>query len=278
MKVEVKVRARDLTAWIGALIVVGFAFVAVAGHWLEPANPTAENLAAALLPPGPGHPFGTDPLGRDILSRLIAATAVDLWITGAGMVAALAIAIPAGLLAGHRGGRWDAIITSLSDGVLTFPTIVLAIAIVSLLGMGTTSLIVAVALTTAPQLVRIVRGLAIGLRDAPFVEGARAAGSGEARILGRHVLPNIIGSTLVAASLLASQAVLIAAALGFLGLGVRPPAPEWGTMLSDSRSYLLTDPSLMVLPGACIALFVLGLNMLGDGLRDALDPKLRGRV
>jgi ABC-type dipeptide/oligopeptide/nickel transport system permease subunit len=144
--------------------------------------------------------------------------------------------------------------------------------------MGETSLIVAVALTTAPQLVRIIRGLAIALRGAPFVESARAAGSSEIRILALHVFPNVIGSTLVAASLLASQAVLIAAALGFLGLGVRPPAPEWGTMLSDSRSYLTTDPALMVLPGACIALFVLGLNMLGDGLRDALDPKLRGRL
>jgi peptide/nickel transport system permease protein len=273
-----KVRARDLTAWAGALIVAGFVFIALAQRWLEPASPVAQNLSAALLPPGPGHPLGTDPLGRDILSRLIAATGVDLWITGAGIVAALLVAIPTGLLAGHRGGRWDAFITAVSDGVLTFPTIVLAIAIVSLLGMGTTSLIVAVALTTAPQLVRIIRGLAIGLREAPFVEGARAAGSGETRILALHVLPNIIGSTLVAASLLASQAVLIAAALGFLGLGVRPPAPEWGTMLADSRPYLLTDPSLMVMPGACIALFVLGLNMLGDGLRDALDPKLRGRV
>jgi peptide/nickel transport system permease protein len=273
-----KVRARDLTAWIGALIVAGFTFVALAAGRLEPTSPTAQNLSAALAPPGPGHPFGTDPLGRDILARLIAASAVDLWITGAGMLAALAIALPTGLLAGHRGGRWDALIAAASDAVLTFPTIVLAIAIVSLLGMGTTSLIVAVALTTAPQLMRIVRGLAIGLREAPFVEGARAAGSGEARILGRHVLPNIIGSTLVAASLLASQAVLIAAALGFLGLGVRPPAPEWGTMLSDSRPYLVSDPALMVLPGACIALFVLGLNLLGDGLRDALDPRLRGRV
>ncbi len=273
-----KIRARDLTAWVGGLIVAMFVIVALAHHWLEPYNPTAENLSAALLPPGPGHPLGTDPLGRDILSRLIAATAVDLWITGAGMLAALAIAIPIGLLAGHRGGRADALITAASDGVLTFPTIVLGIAIVSLLGMGETSLIVAVALTTAPQLVRIIRGLAIALRGAPFVESARAAGSSEIRILALHVFPNVIGSTLVAASLLASQAVLIAAALGFLGLGVRPPAPEWGTMLSDSRSYLTTDPALMVLPGACIALFVLGLNMLGDGLRDALDPKLRGRL
>jgi peptide/nickel transport system permease protein len=273
-----RVRARDLTAWLGAAIVAAFVGIALARRWLVAASPTAENLSAALLPPGPGHPFGTDPLGRDVLARLLAATGVDLWITGAGTVAALAVALPAGLLAGYRGGRWDTLITAVSDGLLTFPTIVLAIAIVSLLGMGATSLVVAVALTTAPQLVRIVRGLAIGLRDAPFVEGARAAGSGEARLLARHVLPNIIGATLVAASLLASQAVLVAAALGFLGLGVRPPAPEWGTMLADSRPYLLTDPALMVLPGAGIALFVLGLNMLGDGLRDALDPKLRGRV
>lgn len=273
-----KLRARDMTAWVGALIVAVFIVIALTSRWLAPASPTAQNLSAALLPPGAGHPMGTDPLGRDILSRLIAATAVDLWITGAGTLAALAIAIPTGLAAGYRGGRFDAIITSVSDGVLTFPTIVLAIAIVSILGMGTSSLIVAVALTTAPQLVRIIRGLAIGLRGSPFVEGARAAGSGELRILALHVLPNVIGSTLVATSLLASQAVLIAAALGFLGLGVRPPAPEWGTMLSNSRPYLLTDPSLMVMPGACIALFVLGLNMLGDGLRDALDPKLRGRI
>jgi ABC-type dipeptide/oligopeptide/nickel transport system permease subunit len=208
-----------------------------------------------------------------VLSRLLAASRMDLFIACAGILCALALGVPLGLIAGYVGGRADAALSAIIDSMLTFPTLILAVILVSLLGSGTTSLVLAVTLTAAPAIARVARGLAMELRDKDFVEAAKAQGTSVARILRRHLLPNAVGRVVVVASVLASQSILTVTALGFLGLGVQPPAPEWGNMLVNSRTYLLSQPSLMLYPGLAISGFILGVNLIGDMLRDVLDVR-----
>ena len=264
---------RTPLAVLGASLVLLFAIIAACASWIAPHDPLAQDLGASLQPPSPAHALGTDELGRDILSRLLVASRVDLLIALGGIFLALAIAVPTGLAAGYLGGRVDTIVSSLTDSLLTFPTLVLAVILVSLVGSGGTSLVLAVALTTAPSIARVVRGLALELRGQEFVDAARALGAGHDRVVLRHILPNTVGRVVVISSVLASQSILTVTALGFLGLGIQPPAPEWGTMLAKSRTHLASAPHLMVFPGLAISGFVLGMNLIGDVLRDVLDPR-----
>jgi ABC-type dipeptide/oligopeptide/nickel transport system permease subunit len=266
---------KESTFAVGLCILLVFVFVSLFAAWIAPQAPEDQDLMSALQPPSAKHWFGTDELGRDLFSRVVHAARVDLAIAIGGVMLAYAVALPFGLLAGYYGGKTDRWISSVSESILTFPSLVLAIVLVSVIGTGISGLIVTIMVTQAPQLIRYIRGFVLQIRGMEYVEAARAAGSGTGYILFRHILRNTLGPTVVVLSLLASEAVLVAAALGFLGLGVQPPDPEWGTMLSRSRSYFTQTPHLMIFPGMAIALLILGFNLVGDGLRDMLDAKKR---
>ena len=240
---------------------------------LAPADPYAQDLANILLPPGAGHLFGTDAFGRDILARVLYGARISLLEVACGVSLAVAVGVPLGLLAGTAGGALDAGLMWAMDIAFAFPAIVLAILIVSVLGPSLANLLLAVAAFSVPVYARLSRNLAVGVRALEFVDAAAAAGSGRWRIIRRHIGPNTMGPVLVQATLTAGTAVLSAASLSFLGLGAQPPLPEWGTMLSDGRNYLGVSPWLSFFPGAAVMVTVLGFNLLGDGLRDVLDPR-----
>jgi ABC-type dipeptide/oligopeptide/nickel transport system permease subunit len=225
-----------------------------------------------LEPPSAAHWFGVDEVGRDILSRLIVGTRTTLLIALVSVAVAGVLGVALGLVSGYFGGLTDRVVTALMDLLLTIPSIVLAIAIVAAVGASATGLTVAITVSFVPPLSRLVRGRVLELREEDYVSAARTIGVGRARILVRHLLPNAVSVIVIELSLLAGQAVLVASALGFLGLGVQPPDPEWGAMLGTSREYFAVAPHLVVAPGIAISLLVFAFNALGDGLRDRFDP------
>jgi peptide/nickel transport system permease protein len=269
------VRTPAVAAGIG--LIAGFLVLAAAGPWLAGRDPLEQDLAEFLQPPSAASWFGTDELGRDLLSRVVVAARADLALVVAGIALAAGVAFPFGLAAGYLQGALDRVVTALSDAVLTFPSLVLAVVLVSLFGAGLRGVVAAVGLTTAPALLRLIRSLVLQTAAQDYVDAARALGAGHPAIVARHVLPNILGRSIVYTTLLGSHALLTITALGFLGLGIQPPAPEWGNMLANARTYLGTAPWLTVFPAIAIVLFILGLNLLGEALRDLLDPKLLWR-
>ena len=258
---------------VGAVIVVAFALLALLAPWISPADPNRQDLLSALAGPSGEHLLGTDALGRDLLTRILYGARFEIAIVVPSVLAALVVALPFGLLSGYHG-RWvDRVISTLSDSVLTFPSLVIAIVLVAVLGTGTWPLVVTLIVTQAPQMVRYVRGFTRQVASTQYVLASRAAGSRVTTILIQHVLRNVLGPILVILSLFASEALLVIAALGFLGIGVQPPTPEWGTMLSEGRADFVEHPHVMIFPGLAIALLILGFNVLGDGLRDRLDQR-----
>lgn len=268
-------RVPAIAAGLG--LVAGFVLLGFFAPWIAPHDPTAQDLMAVLQPPSAAHWFGTDDLGRDLASRVIIAARADLTIVILGIGLSLAIAVPVGLIAGFIGGHTDRVLIGISDAALTFPSLVLAIVLVSLFGAGLQSVIVAVGLTTAPALARLIRSLVLTTVGADYVEAARAIGASPVRLIRRYILPNIGGRVIVYTTLMGSHAMLTVTALGFLGLGVQPPAAEWGNMLATTRTYLATASWLLLAPGGAIVLFIFGLNLLGDALRDLFDPRLLWR-
>ena len=260
---------------LSMMLLAVFVLMALLAPWVAPYSYEAQDLANVLAPPNAAHWFGTDDLGRDILSRLIWGARPSLLVGVVGVGAGAIVGLPFGLLAGFRGGRADRLIMGLVEVVLTFPSIVLSIAIVAVIGAGTLSVIIAIAVTTAPAIAVIARASALSERNRDYVEAAHALGASESRVIVRHILRNIFPPVLTETTLRVSQAILVAAALGFLGLGVQPPLPEWGTMLSQGRSYLAVAPHLTYFSGLFIALLVLGFNLAGDTLRDLYDPRLK---
>lgn len=272
---------RNPPALAGAAAALAVVLAALLAPWLAP-HP-ADALGAVhperkLQPPGPGHWLGTDELGRDLLSRILFGARLSLLAAALAVGLALLLGVPLGLLAGYAGGRADLWLTRLTDVVLGFPPLLLAVALAAAFGPSLVNAMVATALAWWPWYARIVRAEAAALRVRPFVEGARAAGASDLRILLRHVLPNALPPVIVQASLDVGSVILTAAALGFLGLGAQPPQPEWGLMVSTGRTYLLTHPWVAVAPGLAIFVTALAFNLLGDGLREALDPRLRRRA
>jgi ABC-type dipeptide/oligopeptide/nickel transport system permease subunit len=259
----------------GLALVLGFALLALGGPLVSGYDPIAPVLADRLQGPSPTHLLGTDDTGRDVATRLAHGARVSLLMGVLAMAISAGVGVPLGLLAGYLGGWWDLVIMRLVDLLLTLPSIVLAIAIVSSLGAGVASVIIAVGITTIPAFARLAQAAALTLRHLEFVQAARALGASTPRILAQHVLPNALPPLIVQASLGVGTTILTAASLGFLGLGVQPPAAEWGAMLSRGRTYIASAPLLVAFPGLAIALLVLGCNLVGDGLRDALDPRLR---
>src|SRR5262245_23094348 len=274
-------RARRLVATPavagGLVLLAAILLIGMFGPWLAGRDPLEQDLSEFLQPPSSARWFGTDDLGRDLWSRVIVAARADLALVVLGIGVAVVLALPLGLIAGYFRGPLDRAITALSDAVLTFPTLVLAVVLVSLFGAGLGGVVAAVGLTTAPALLRLVRALVLQTAALDFVDAARALGAGHGAILGRHVVPNILGRGIVYTTLLGSHALLTVTALGFLGLGIQPPAPEWGNMLANARTYLGSAPWLTFFPALAIIAFILGLNLLGEALRDLLDPKLLWR-
>jgi ABC-type dipeptide/oligopeptide/nickel transport system permease subunit len=258
---------------VGGAIVLTLALVAVAAPVIAPTDPYAQSLSTVLQPPSRAHLFGTDALGRDILSRIVYGARYELGLAIPPVLLALCIALPLGMSAGYLGGWTDRVVTFLTDTVLTLPSLVLAIIMVAVLGSGTLPLVATLVVTQTPPMVRYVRGFSSQVAAAQFILAARSSGSTVGSILLRHIARNILGPVLVISSLFASEAVLVIAALGFLGIGVQPPAAEWGTMLNEGRVDFLGAPHVMVFPGLAIALLILGFNLLGDGLRDRLDTR-----
>lgn len=260
-------------AGLGVLTILAFA--AIFASWLAPYDPLAVNAAESLLPPGQTHLAGADLFGRDIFSRLLFGARVSL-LTGAAAV--LIASVPGtllGLMAGYYG-RWvDGVIMRCMDVMLSLPGMLLALGIVAALGPGLFNVMMAVGIVGIPSYTRLVRGSVLLANQALYVRAARAVGCGELRILFRHIFPNVLGHIIVLATLNVAWAILNASSLSFLGLGAQPPTPEWGAMLSEGRLYMRQAPWIMVAPGLTLALTILSINMVGDGLRDALDPRLR---
>src|SRR6266550_5031139 len=266
---------RNRGATLGAVVLIVLVVVAIAAPLVAGYDPIEQNLRARLEPPGPAHPMGTDNLGRDIFSRVIYGARISLRIgfisIGIASLAGLALGLPAG----YYGGRIESIIMRLMDVMLAFPGILLALIVISLLGSSLTNVMIAVGVGGIPPFTRLVRGSVLSTRGNVYVEAARVVGCRDVRIVLRHILPNMLAPLIVFATLGVASAILSGAALSFLGLGVQPPAPEWGLMLADGRGYLRGYWWMATFPGLAIMLATLAINMLGDGLRDVMDPRLR---
>lgn len=262
-------------AIFGLAVLGGLLALGVFAPLVAPYSPLAVSQSAPLAPPSGAHLFGTDDLGRDELSRVIFGARISLTVASVSALLALVIALPLGLAAGYRGGGLDSVVTRLFDTVYAFPDILLGIGLVTILGASLSNVILAVAVVNVPTLGRLVRVAVLGQRDEEYVEAARALGASDARTIVRHLLPNVFSPLLVQVTVVMSQAILLEAAFSFLGLGVRPPAPSWGTMLNDGREFLAQAPWLGIFPGLAITTLILGLNALGDALRIALNPRRR---
>jgi peptide/nickel transport system permease protein len=266
---------RQRLALTGAIIVTFFAVVAIVGPAVAPFGDTEQHTADRLQGPSSRYLFGTDEFGRDVLSRLLYGARISYEVGAIVVGIAGTFGILFGMIAGYRGGWVDNIITLLMDVIYAFPAVLLAIAVITLLGNNLTNAILAISLVYMPPFVRVVRGAAITVRHTAYIEAARSLGATTPRILSRHVFPNITAPLIVQTSLSFAFAILSEAGLAFLGLGNKAPAPSWGSMVSTSYNYLQLNAWAAIFPGVAIALTVLGFNLLGDGLRDALDPRLR---
>jgi len=259
-------------AGLGLLVVVALA--ALAAPVLAPEPPDRLSLGESLQPPTPAHPCGTDYYGRDVLSRVLHGARVSLAISLSAQLVALGLGVTLGVLAGYFGGWVDLAVMRTVDVFLAFPDLLLAIGIAAALGPGLPSVLVALGLVGWPGLCRLVRGEVMALRERDFIQAAKAIGAGHGWILWRHVLPNVVAPTVIATSLGLGSRIMQEASLSFLGLGVQPPVASWGSMVHFGLRWLSRAPWLVIFPGLAIAIAVLGFNLLGDGLRDALDPRL----
>jgi len=258
---------------IGTFIVVGAALLALLGPSMTPFDPAAQTLPLRLARPSAAHPFGLDELGRDILARVLAGARISFLVGLTVVFVSASVGTLLGAAAGYFGGLLDDAISRVIDVLLAFPGLLLAIALVAVLGPSLANVLVALTIIGWVGYARLVRGQVLRARELDYVQAARAQGAGVARILWRHVIPAALPAVVVQATLGMAGAIVSEAALSFLGLGVQPPTPSWGTMLNGGRAHLLDAPHLTVFPGLAIAILVLGFNFLGDGLRDLTDPK-----
>ena len=263
------------TTLAGLLICLVIIVSAVFAPWLAPFDPTEQNIMDRLQPPGGDYLLGTDQFGRDILSRLMWGGRISLTVSLGAIGVAIVIGGTIGMVSGYIGGRFDLFVMQVMDVLLSFPSLILGLIVVALLGPELVNLVVAIALTAIAPFARVARAPTLALKERAFVEAGRALGFSHLRILFRHILPNILSEVMVMGTLWLATAVRVEASLSFIGLGVKPPTPTWGGMTRDGFENILDAPWLAICPGVAILLLVLGLNMVGDGLRDATDPKLR---
>ncbi len=266
---------RNRLAMVGLVIIIILIITAIFADYIAPYGYAEQNLANQYQTPNAEHWFGTDELGRDIFSRVVYGSRVSLRVGFISVSISMTIGVAIGAITGYYGGKIDNILMRFIDIVQALPDILLAIAIMAALGPGLTNLMVAVGIAAIPGYARLVRSSVLSLRDQEFVEAARANGSSDARIILKHIIPNCMAPIIVQATLGVAYAIINAAGLSFIGLGLEPPTPEWGAMLSGGRAYIRDYPHMTLFPGLAIVLTILALNLLGDGLRDALDPKLK---
>ena len=265
--------ARNRLAMLGLALVLLLVLVAVLAPWIAPYPPTIGELSERLQPPSAQHWFGTDDQGRDILSRLIHGSRVTLYVVLLVAVLAAPVGLLVGTAAGYAGGWVDAVLMRITDIFLAFPRLILALAFVAALGPGIENAVIAIAITSWPPYARIARAETLTIRQADYINAVKLLGAGPARIVLRHVMPMCLPSVIVRVTLDMAGIILTAAGLGFLGLGAQPPMPEWGAMIAAGRAYVLDQWWVAAAPGAAIFVVSLAFNLLGDGLRDALDPK-----
>ena len=263
-------------AMAGGAVIALLVVMGIAGPWIAPYDPLDQDLAQSLHGPSWAHWFGTDSFGRDILSRVLYGARISLLVGVASQGIAFSLGVAMGLVSGYYGGKVDALIMRLADVTLAFPTLLLLIAITAAFQPGLTVVFVAIGIVGWAGLARLVRSQTLVVRELDFVQAARALGMSDLRLLARHVLPNTLAPAIIAVTLGMAGAILLEAALSFIGLGAQPPTPSWGSMISDGRDFLRTAPWISLFPGLAIGLVVLGFNLFGDGLRDAMDPRLRG--
>lgn len=260
-------------AVLGAILILAYIGVALAAPVLYRADPAQPDLERVLKTPSTVDPLGTDELGRSILGRIVWGSRLSLMIAFTVVAVGMVIGVPIGLISGYYGGKVDFIIQRFTDVLLAFPGFLLALALIAVLGVGFANTVISVAISMVPQYIRLVRSSALSVRELLYVEAARALGMRDFKILLRHILPNVMVPIIVQTTLNLGVAILFAAGLGFLGVGIQPPTPEWGTMLGTGRIYIFKAPHVATFPGLAIFLAVLAFNLMGDGLRDALDPR-----
>ncbi|WP_348624593.1 nickel transporter permease [Paenibacillus peoriae] len=262
-------------AFVGLSIIIFFVIIALIAPWIAPFDYKEQNLVSRLQPPSAEHWFGTDDLGRDLLTRTLYGARISLWVGFLSVIGSMIVGTALGLIAGFYGKWADMAISRLFDILLAFPGILLAIAIVAILGPSLENALYAIAIVNVPTYGRLVRSKVLSVKTEEYITSARALGANNTRIILRYILPNSLTPIIVQGTLGIGTAIIEAAALGFLGLGAQPPEPEWGKMLSDSRQYIQNAPWTVIFPGVSIMLTVLGFNLMGDGLRDVLDPRAK---
>jgi peptide/nickel transport system permease protein len=268
-----RVGRRRPAALVGAAIVALFVVMALGAPWIVTADPVRTDWSQIRKAPSWAHPFGTDDLGRDGFSRVVWGARISMQAGVFSIFLAMAIGVPTGLVAGYYRGALDQLIMRLTDAWLAFPFLILAIGLVTILGPSLTNATLAIGLGATPTYIRLTRGLVLSTKEEDYVHGARALGAGDVRVMGRHILPNIVSAILVQATVAIPTAIIAEAVLSFLGLGVQPPAPSWGTMLNAAQQFLEQAPWMAYWPGLAIFLLALSFNLAGDGLRDVLDPR-----
>ena len=267
-----RLRRRPMAVF-GLVVASLFVLMALFAPLIAPYDPAATNFSAVLQGPSAAHIMGTDDLGRDVFSRVVYGARASLEAGVLATLLALVVAVPLGLMAGYYRGWWDPVISRVSDVMLAFPFLIVAVGMAAIFGPSLRNVVVALGVAAIPWVVRVTRGEALALREQEFVRAAVANGAGDRTILGRHLLPNMAGTLLVQATVWIPQAIIGEAVLSFLGLGVQPPTPSWGSMLSAAQPFISLDAWLAVWPGLAIFLATLSFNLLGDGLRDVLDPR-----
>jgi peptide/nickel transport system permease protein len=266
---------KNKMAMIGGYIILFYVLVAIFGPWIAPYDPLAIDLMNKLQPPSLEHLMGTDDKGRDVLSRIIYGSQLSLTVGVVSVLIGAVVGIFLGLVSGYYGKMVDTVIMRFIDVLLAFPGILLALAIISALGPDLINVMIAVGIFSIPTFARIVRGSTLSTKKMEYIDAIRALGATDFKIIFVHILPNILSPIIVQGTLRLATAILTAAGLSFLGMGAQPPSPEWGAMLSSGRNFLWNAPHMATFPGIAIALIVMGLNLFGDGLRDALDPRMK---
>ena len=264
---------RRPAAAAGLVVITLFVGIAVFAPWIAPYDPIATSFSTVRKAPSALHWFGTDEIGRDVLSRIVFGARASLLAGVVSVLISLAVGVPVGLLAGYAGGKTDMLISRVTDAMLACPFLILAIALAAFLGPSLTNAMIAIGISATPVFIRLTRGTTLAVKAEDFVLAARAIGNGPLRIAVRHVLPNIFAPLLVQATLAIAAAVIAEASLSFLGLGQQPPQPSWGSMLNVAKNYIDNAPWMAIWPGLSIFVLVLSFNLVGDGLRDALDPR-----
>jgi peptide/nickel transport system permease protein len=271
----VRVFNRNKTSWVGLALLLFMVVLAVLAPWISPHDPIEQNILDRLEPASAEYLLGTDQYGRDILSRILWGARISLSVGTISVLMGMAAGTVLGILAGYKGKYWDYLIMGVMDVFMAIPTLLMGLMVVAVLGPNLVNLTIAIALTVAPRFARIARAPTISIKNRDFIEAGRAMGFSDLRLMAGHIFPNILGELVVMGSLWVATAVRIEASLSFIGLGVKPPTPTWGGMIREGFQTILSEPWVSIYPGIFILITVLAFNMLGDGLRDAIDPKLR---